>query len=67
MNEGSEIVKREKKLTLWGVFLAWLEKKACHHEWKLEQTLESSYSEKYFLYTCKKCGKWEKIRLKKTY
>ena len=51
MNEGSEIVKREKKLTLWGVFLSWLDKKTCHHEWKLEQTIESGYSYKKFLYT----------------
>ena len=66
MNEGSEIVKREKKLTLWGVFLSWLDKKPCHHEWKLEQTIESGYSYKKFLYTCTKCGKWKKIELCKS-
>lgn len=64
MNEGSELVRKEKKLTLWGIFLRWLDKKTCHHEWELKETITFSYSKR-LLYVCTKCGKWKKISLER--
>jgi hypothetical protein len=57
--------------TLLGVFKIMLQLlrflifgKPCKHEWKLEQEMKPWNNDQRFLYSCKKCGKMKKVKMK---
>ena len=37
--------------------------KQCNHDWELKQSMEPFTNKAYYLYVCKKCGKFKKIKL----
>lgn len=38
--------------------------KQCFHQWELEVAMEPWNNDKRYLYICKKCGKFKKVRLR---